>query len=144
MCARRMDWPWVSLKVYASPLRPRVWWKHPRTVSPHLPEERVQGGTRVGSQLCPRSVYARDSLSQERRSRDLRPTPPRVLVAPPHSSRHVPQRRPISARCAQARNSNCGTVGLRSALVRLQPPLPADNGAPHRGARAVPGHKAGE
>lgn len=74
-----------------------------------------------------------------------RPPTPLVPVAPPRSSCHVPQSRPISARCAEARDSNCGAVGsLRTELSRPQRPLRADHGAPHRGPRAIPGHQAGE
>ena len=67
---------------------------------------------------------------------------PGAPTAPPRSSRHVPPRRPISACSAWARDSNCGAwdsgIGAgRRRGVRA-------HGAPHRGARAIPGHQAGE
>lgn len=70
---------------------------------------------------------------------------PGLPAVPPLSSRHVPPRRPISARSAHAQDSNCGAWGFRGFhLVRLQPRLREGHGAPHRGAWAIPGHQAGE
>lgn len=112
-------------------------------------------GTKLDSRLCSARVCAPSSRSRRSLGGAARPASrpaPRRLpdpapVSPPLSSRHVSPRRPISVRSAQARDSNCGAASSRgSALGRPSPPPPlrTGHGAPHRGARPVPGHQAGE
>lgn len=144
--------PWGSR---AGQVRPRTKRRRPSRSAHTLVYARE---ATVGSGLCPRPVCAPSSRSRRslrwRRRTAARRLPggargcrdPRVPEAPPRSSRHVPPRRPISVRSAQARDSNCGAAGsLGSALGRPPPPpLRTGHGAPHRGARSVPGHQAGE
>lgn len=107
-------------------------------------------GTKLDSRLCPPRVC--EPSSRGRRSLGgaaspaTRRLPDPAPVSPPLSSRHVSPHHPISVRSAQARDSNCGAASSRgSALGRPPPPpLRTGHGAPHRGARPVPGHQAGE
>lgn len=111
-------------------VRPRAGWRHPHTGSLH-PVVRAEGqdGQQTSSVAGPGVQFRQ----RQRVPEEAAPWPSAcscIPAGPPRSSRHVPPHRPISARSAPARNSNCGAAGSRGSAR-------AGSGRSRRGVRAM-------